>query len=140
MSQEIFEEKLISKGVNITAARLLIFRKMAEIDSPVSLADLERELDTVDKSTIFRSLSTLLEHHAIHAFEDGSGSTKYEICHSCEEDCHIEDRHIHFYCEKCRRTICIDETKIPIVPLPDGFAATSINYTIKGICADCSSH
>ncbi len=133
----LLEERLISKGVNVTAARIMIYRKMAELGYPVSLSDLERELDTVDKSTIFRSLSVLLEHHAIHSFEDGSGSTKYEVCHRCEEECHIEDRHIHFYCECCKRTTCLYDIKVPTVSLPEGYCATSINYTIKGICANC---
>ncbi len=133
----LLEERLVSKGVNVTSARILVYRKMAELGYPVSLADMERELDTVDKSTIFRSLTVLLEHHAIHSFEDGSGSTKYEICNSHEEDCHIEDRHVHFYCEKCRRTICLDDIKVPMVQLPEGYCANEINYTIKGICADC---
>ena len=75
----------------------------------------------MDKSTIFRTLNVLLEHHAIHSFEDGSGSTKYEICRCESTVCRVENRHIHFYCEECRRTFCIKDVKIPVVALPEGY-------------------
>ncbi len=41
----LLEERLVSKGVNVTSARILVYRKMAELGYPVSLADMERELD-----------------------------------------------------------------------------------------------
>ena len=67
MSTKQCEDMLVGKGVR---------------PSPASLFELEAELETLDKSTISRSLALLLEHHAIHSFEDGSGSIKYEICQS----------------------------------------------------------
>ena len=84
MSTKQCEEKLKDKGVRPTAARILILQKLSEQTYPISLLELEAQLETLDKSTISRSLAILLEHHAIHAFEDGSGSMKYEICRSPE--------------------------------------------------------
>ena len=77
MSVEQCEEKLKDKGVRPTAARILILRKLSELTCPVSLFELEAQFGTLDKSTISRTLSVLVEHHAIHSFEDGSGSMKY---------------------------------------------------------------
>ena len=74
MSTKQCEEKLKDKGVRPTAARILILQKLSEQTYPISLLELEAQLETLDKSTISRSLAILLEHHAIHAFEDGSGS------------------------------------------------------------------
>ena len=76
MSTKQCEEKLKDKGVRPTAARILILQKLSEQTYPISLLELEAQLETLDKSTISRSLAILLEHHAIHAFEDGSGSMK----------------------------------------------------------------
>jgi Fur family ferric uptake transcriptional regulator len=45
---------------------------------------------------------------------------------------------VHFYCECCHRTFCLNETPIPGVPLPTGYVSRSINYMIKGLCPDCS--
>ena len=104
MSTKQCEEKLKDKGVRPTAARILILQKLSEQTYPISLLELEAQLETLDKSTISRSLAILLEHHAVHAFEDGSGSMKYEICRSDTDTCFIENRHIHFYCEVCHKT------------------------------------
>lgn len=137
MSVEQCEEKLKDKGVRPTAARILILQKLSELTRPVSLFELEAQFGTLDKSTISRTLSVLLEHHAIHSFEDGSGSMKYEICRSPSNTCYIGDRHVHFYCEICHKTECISNVKIPVVQLPEGYVIDTINYTVKGICPAC---
>ena len=96
--------RLEKKGVKPTAVRILVFRALEEAQLPVSLLDLENLLETVDKSTIFRTLNAFLAHHLIHAIEDGSGSLKYEVC-SNEDTCSIDDMHTHFYCERCQVSI-----------------------------------
>lgn len=106
----------------------------------VSLPELERLLPTVDKSTISRSLTLFLLHGLIHAVDDGSGSLKYNVC-SDDCDCaeEIDDEHTHFFCERCRRTFCLKQIHVPVVPLPDGFKLNSINYVLKGLCPQCAS-
>ena len=69
--------------------------------------------------------------------DDGTGSLKYALC-SSDCDCEIDDLHTHFYCTHCRRTFCLRGVAVPQVGLPDGFSAETINFVIKGICADCS--
>ena len=126
------EQQLQAHGIHPTAARILVLQKLSVLTYPVSMTELETELETMDKSTIFRTLNVLLEHHAIHSFEDGSGSTKYEICRCESTVCRVENRHIHFYCEGCR------DVKIPVVTLPEGYHIDTINYTVKGLCPECS--
>ena len=135
---EIYANRLEKKGVRATAVRLLVFRAMIEASEAVSLLDLENKLVTVDKSTIFRTLHLFLIHRVVHAIEDGSGSLKYEIC-SSECSCSIDDMHTHFYCERCHRTFCFKNIQIPLIHLPEGFTMQSINYMVKGICADCAA-
>lgn len=129
--------RLNSKGIRPTAVRLLVAQTLGEATSPLSLADIENALDTAPKSTIFRALNIFLEHRLVHCFEDGSGSLKYELCHS-DDDCSINDMHTHFYCEKCQRTFCLRSTQIPTIELPDGFTMSSINYMVKGVCRECN--
>jgi Fur family ferric uptake transcriptional regulator len=112
---------------------------MCRGDEMVSLPELERLLPTVDKSTISRALSLFLLHGLIHAVDDGSGSLKYNVCADdcdCGED--IDDEHTHFFCERCRRTFCLKQIHVPVVPLPDGFTLNSVNYVLKGLCPECS--
>ena len=130
------EERLEHRGVRLTAMRLLVYEELERARRPLSLRELEERMQTAERSTIFRTLSLLLEHHLIHSIEDGSGALKYEICHG-HDDCTLEDQHTHFYCEHCHRTFCFHDTRIPQVELPEGFQMTSINYMIKGLCPKC---
>ena len=96
----------------------------------------EYVLDTVDKSSIFRSLEAFEKHHVVHSIDDGTGSVKYEVCEG-EDECTLSDMHTHFYCEKCHKTFCLKDITVPVVPLPEGFETRSINYIIKGTCPSC---
>ena len=131
--------RLEKKGVKPTAVRILVFRALEEAQLPVSLLDLENLLETVDKSTIFRTLNAFLAHHLIHAIEDGSGSLKYCLCHN-HGHCTNEEEHCHFYCECCGKTYCLDQDLIPHVDIPEGFIARKVNYIVKGTCAECAKH
>lgn len=124
-------------GIKPTSNRILVTQALMESDSPLSLTELETKLETLEKSSVFRVLSLLLTHGAVHAVEDGRGVAKYEICHA-EGSCTPEHYHAHFYCERCQRTFCLDDIKVSEPTLPDGFSARSVNYMIKGICHDCN--
>ena len=117
--------------------RLLVYQELEHARRPLSLRDLEDKMPTAERSTIFRTLTLLLHHHLIHAIEDGSGSLRYEVCQG-DDDCTLDDQHIHFYCEHCHRTYCFHDTKIPQVSLPEGFQISSINYMVKGLCPNCN--
>lgn len=130
------EEFLISVNVNPTPVRILVYKTLKSSSFPMSLADIEESLESVDKSSISRTLSTFRNHDLIHSFNDGSGSMKYEICHDRSGHTH-DDLHVHFRCEICGKTICLTSIKVPPVKLPKGFKAKETNYLIQGTCANC---
>ena len=70
-------ERLEAHDVKPTALRILLLRTMMAHDDAFSLQSLEDELDTVDKSTIYRTITLFLTHHLIHAIDDGTGMFKY---------------------------------------------------------------
>lgn len=116
MEEDIYLDKLDRRGIKPTAIRLLVIKAMMQAERAVSLLDLETLLDTVDKSTISRTIALFLSHHLIHSIDDGSGSLKYAVCdNSC--NCVVQDLHSHFYCEKCHRTFCLEGTHIPVTKL-----------------------
>lgn len=137
-NEDFFLDKLHHRGIKPTANRLMILRSMWRGDEAVSLSDLEHALHTIDKSTISRTLNLFLTQGLIHAIDDGSGSLKYGVC---TDDCQCipEDEHTHFFCTGCRRTFCLKQTAVPVVPLPTGFTLTSVNYVLKGLCPECSA-
>lgn len=132
----MMETLLKERGIRPTAVRLLVAKLLSQSESPLSLADIETELDTAPKSTIFRTLTLFQSHNLVHSIEDGSGSLKYELCHSHGHD-NANDMHTHFFCERCQRTYCFKQIQIPAIELPQGFTMHSVNYIVKGICDKC---
>ncbi len=136
-------ELLEAAGIKPTANRVLVLRALIAARSPMSLVELETELQTVDRSSILRVLTLFLEQKMLHKIEDGRGIEKYEICHGCcgaAGHGHSDasgDQHPHFYCERCNRVFCFEQLSIPEMPLPDAFEVTSVNFMFKGICPDC---
>lgn len=120
-----------------TAVRLLVLREIEAFRDTFSMADLEEALESVDKSTIFRTLTLFADRHLLHMIEDGSGSTKYCLCRN-DHDCGVDELHCHFYCEACQKTFCLDHTHVPAVRYPAGFEVRQIDYLLKGLCPECA--
>lgn len=136
MNENEYISRLKARDIRPTALRLLILRTMAGFDRAFSLADLEEELDTVDKSTLFRTLtlfwritwctaSTTVPVRSNMRFAAAIAIVKSTTC------------------------IPISIARIAGVPLParggcsaggsaGRISAETINFVIKGICADCS--
>ena len=129
---------LKQREIQPTAIRLLILQAMMRADRSVSLLDLENILDTVDKSTLFRTITLFLAHHLIQTLADGTGSINYAVC-SSNCSCEVNDLHTHFHCERCNKTFCFSNIPTPIVNLPEGFTLSSINYVLKGLCPECAA-
>ena len=133
---EPLEHLLTEHGVKPTANRLLIARALQAAPGPLTMMELEAELETIDKSNVFRTLTAFREAHLVHVLEDTGEGVRYELCHSHGED-HDEDLHVHFYCTRCHRTYCLEHLPIPEVEVPEGYLWESANYLIKGICPAC---
>ena len=130
------EELLENHGVKPTANRLLIARALQDANRPLSLMELEARLETIDKSNVFRALSAFREAHLVHVLEDTGDGVRYELCHSHDEE-HDDDVHVHFYCTRCHKTYCLEDTPVPPVGVPEGFSPESVSYLVKGICPEC---
>lgn len=139
-----YEQLLQQYGIRPTAVRLLILKGIADFAAPFSLDDLYLFLDTIDRSTVFRTLVAFEERHLLHSFEDGSGKRKYCFHHSLSatggEHSHVSCRHVHATCRVCGRTMCITTQEVPVISLPDGFEAENVNYVVTGVCARCKKH
>lgn len=136
VGHEHIEELLLHHGVKPTTNRIIVARTLAEASRPMSLMELEYKILSIEKSGIFRALTLFKEHHLVHVIEDGGNGVRYELCHSHDEE-NDDDLHLHFYCERCRRTYCLTDCPLPPAEVPEGFTVTSANYLIKGICPNC---
>lgn len=131
------EKWLKDNEVRPTAVRLMLAGLLFKADKPLSALDIEITLDTVDRSTITRTLGLFGNHGLIHIIDDQSGVPKYEWCRNPR---HHEpwDNHPHFHCIKCRRTICLCKMLIPATRLPANYQVRDISFIISGLCPECS--
>ena len=127
-------------GLRPTANRVAVLKCIHDSSTPLSLSDICRRLTEMDKSSVFRTLSALQEAHLVHSMEDGRGIELFESCTCKGEDDTHKEIHPHFYCTCCKKVYCLESQTTPSVSLPDGFTANSVNYMVKGICADCRFH
>lgn len=135
--RQLYERRLEERGIKPTAVRILVLREMMGKHTAFSLVSLEEALDTVDKSTISRTINLFHEKLLIHSIDDGSGSVKYSVCEpGCM--CRIEELHVHFNCTYCRQTYCLESISVPEVKLPRGFVLENVNFVLKGRCDHCS--
>lgn len=144
MHHELSEEDILQRsGIRPSVSRLLVLRTLLHSERPLSLTEIEHILESVDKSQISRALTLFMEYDLLHRIEDGSGATRYEVCHDHnhgESDgghkSHT-DTHVHFYCERCGKLFCLEDEKIPAVNVPEGYIVRHSSYIISGICPNC---
>lgn len=130
------EHELIEHGIRPTAVRILVLRSIMDMDGAFCLSDIEADIPSLDRSSIFRALRLFTENHLLHEIDDGSGSCKYCLCRCKNHDHHLQ--HVHFTCTKCGKTFCLTEQIIPAITLPEGFIAEEAEYVVKGVCPECS--
>ena len=136
MDEKHLLELMEHHGVKPTANRIVIARTLAAAGRPMSMTELETVVETIDKSNIFRTLQAFREAHLVHVLDDSGDGVRYELCHSHHDD-EDDDVHVHFYCEKCHRTFCLEDTPVPPVSIPEEYAVHSVSYLIKGLCKEC---
>ncbi|MDO5760434.1 MAG: transcriptional repressor [Bacteroidota bacterium] len=135
MEEELLK-KLEDKGIKPTANRILVLRTMMEKNCPMSLTDLEQELLTLDKSSIYRVMELFAKNDVADTFEDGRGVEMYELC-KAKGHCDNTDAHMHFYCEKCHKSFCLKELKTKYLDVPKDFRINSFSFVIRGLCNKC---
>jgi len=130
------EELMLAHGVKPTANRILILKALLQAGRPLSLTEIETDLESVDKSIISRTLAAFREHRLLHTLS-GEDYVRYEVCY-CAEAEEDSDRHVHFHCEVCGRTFCLEDLPVPAVQLPDGFSVENVEYMAHGVCPECA--
>ena len=120
-----------------TPARVEILELYADTPHAMSHGDVERELNQMDRVTIYRTLATFEEKGIIHRAYDGGGVIKYALCSSgCSAHQH-HDEHLHFSCHQCGNTYCIEGYHVPEVKTPEGYQIDNVFLFAKGICKSC---
>ena len=124
--------------LSITDSRLKILELFLLKNGDLSHADIEKDIHaSFDRVTVYRTLQTFVEKSIIHLIPTTDNSIKYALC---KNDCapgHHHDNHVHFICDECEKTICLDDVTIPAVKLPKGFTPQHSEMVVTGVCIDC---
>ncbi|MFZ9240250.1 MAG: Fur family transcriptional regulator, partial [Chitinophagaceae bacterium] len=118
-------EILKSSALSVTEGRKTILDIFLSSVSAMAHQDIESKCkEEYDRVTIYRTLQTFLEKGIIHTIPSSDNITRYALCNDdCIDSGHHHDNHVHFSCNACGKTICLDDTAIPSVHLPKGFRA-----------------
>lgn len=133
------EELIKNHGMSLTESRLSILEMFLDAPGALTHADVEKASEErFDRVTIYRTLQTFVDKGIIHQVPTTNNSILYALCH---RDCALagnqDDNHVHFICNNCGNTSCLDGITVPMVKLPEGFSFASASMNVNGICAAC---
>ena len=132
---------LTDHDLRSTQSRTEILEIFINQERALSQREIEDQMHSnCDRVTIYRTLTTFMEKGILHKVLDDSGAMKYALCASgCTHNhIHVHD-HVHFKCNVCGETQCIEDTHFPSIVLPGGFDLQEINVLLQGLCPKCSS-
>jgi len=132
-------EILRRNQLSVTDSRKKILEFFNGSSGALAHADIEKlSGEQFDRVTIYRTLQTFVEKGIIHSIPTADNSIRYALCkEACAQGNH-HDNHIHFVCDKCDTTTCIEQVSVPVVQLPEGFKSRQINVLVSGVCKACN--
>ncbi|UII76223.1 transcriptional repressor [Flagellimonas sp. HMM57] len=134
MKNENYEQLLERKGLKKTKVRIALVQHFMNMEHAQSYNDLQAALvNELDKSTLYRNLTSFEQAGIIHRINDHTGVSKYAFG---EPPIHGNE-HAHFVCECCETVYCMEELVPSQLNIPKGFKTNNVQTIIRGICADC---
>ncbi|MBI1182800.1 transcriptional repressor [bacterium] len=128
---------LKSHKLRKTPGRIDILEEFMENNFALSHRDIENSLgNKYDRVTLYRIMSGFEECGLIHRVFDGESAIKYALCSTDCDSGHHHDEHIHFLCDKCGKTYCLN-FELPEIVLPKSYQLQELNVLAKGICENC---
>ena len=137
--QKRIAELLKKNQLSITESRKKILELFQSANGALAHADIEKQSgEHFDRVTIYRTLQTFVEKGIIHTIPTADNSVLYALC---KDECsagHHHDNHVHFICDDCGTTYCLDHVDIPTIQLPEGFKAKQTDIVMSGVCKECN--
>lgn len=127
---------LKSNGLSVTEPRKKILELFLGSNGALDHAAIEKGAGNLDRVTIYRTLQAFVERGIIHTIPTVDNSVKYALCKECGQG-HHHDNHVHFICEKCGTTTCIEDVSVPQISLPGNYHIHEKEMIIKGECESC---
>ena len=131
------KQLLRSHSLRITPFREQVLQLFLNQSAAISSRKIQDELADADRITVYRTLKSFVEKGLVHEAFDGTDTPKYALCEEhCDEHAH-HDQHVHFHCDNCDQTFCVEEVEVPYITTPKGFEVKSTNVVLRGKCSVC---
>ena len=133
--------------VRVTAARVDVLAVLLAARSAVSHQDIQDQLATLDRVTLYRALDCLTDAGLAHKIAGDDRVFRY----SAGSNGDLRHPHGHFKCTRCGHLYCLEPASGGTAgwqqqlhdslrqTLGAGFQSHDIELTIKGWCAQCAS-
>jgi len=110
-------------------------------DGALSHSDIETKADgKFDRVTVYRTLQAFLEKGLIHSIPTSDNSIRYALCKDNCSGGHHRDDHVHFICNTCGNTVCLEDVVVPAIRLPRGYVVQQVAMLVSGVCKSCATH
>jgi Fur family ferric uptake transcriptional regulator len=137
--QKKIDDLLKKNELSVTAGRKQILELFLQQEGALSHSDIEKRAGgKFDRVTVYRTLQAFLEKGLIHSIPTADNSIRYALC---KDDCsggHHRDDHVHFICNTCGNTMCLEDILIPPIKLPGGFVIEQVEMLVSGVCKSCN--
>jgi len=132
------DDILRRNSLSVTESRKKILNLFLNVSGALAHGDIERKAgEKFDRVTVYRTLQTFVEKGIIHTIPTTDNSVRYALCKDNCTEGHHHDNHVHFICNQCGATLCLEDIGVPEIKLPKGFSPGEIEVVVKGICKNC---
>jgi Fur family ferric uptake transcriptional regulator len=125
---------LAGRGARATRARIDVLTVLLASGDALSHHDVKRRLPRghgIDRVTLYRVLDWFTVQGLAHKVAGDDRIWRFSAAG------HAAGAHAHFQCSDCGRVICLDQARVPAIPLPEGFRRDEVEVTVKGTCDAC---
>lgn len=138
------EDILEKFGMRKTACRLSLLKLFLD-HANVAMSEntlAEHCRGEYDRATIYRTLNSFLEKGIVHKVVDDGKALKFALNSRITEQSpeHAHPTHVHFHCEDCEKTFCLEDIEVREIELPEGYKALHQDLLIRGTCKTCETN
>jgi len=131
-------EILHQHDIKKTSSRIAIINALQNSSLPLSESEIKEIMqEQYDRITFYRNVQTLADSGVIHRIVIDNTLVKYAL-NCCEHGHQHAANHVHFFCKRCQKTVCLQEVGVQPYALPNGYNMTDCEVVIKGVCKTCN--
>ncbi len=135
VSKTFAKNILRSRGLKQTSTRVALISNIHNYAAAMPYTALQKSLEA-DRTTIYRTLNTLMDECIIHKAKEKDNETYYAVCgNECTSHKHSHN-HIHFQCTVCKKVTCetlINEIQLELAK----HHIESVEINVNGVCDEC---